>query len=100
MQSLKTKNLIFTADDFGYDKAFNIAVYKAFKEGLLNSAALMANCEGFDEASEMFKDMEGCHLGVHLNIIEGNSLSNGEAFKDWFFKIWQRTYDKNYMNFL
>ena len=100
MQSPKTKNLIFTADDFGYDEAFNTAVYKAFKEGLLNSAALMANCEGFSQAVEMFKDMEGCHLGVHLNIIEKNALSTGEPFKDWFFKIWQRTYDKNYMNFL
>ena len=99
MQTFK-KNLIFTADDFGYDKAFNLAVFKAFKDGMLNSAALMANCEGFDEAVEMFKDMKGCHLSVHFNIIEGNSLSTGEPFKDWFFKIWQRTYDKNYMNFL
>ena len=99
MQTFK-KNLIFTADDFGYDKAFNYAVFKAFKEGMLNSAALMANCEGFDEAVEMFKNMKGCRLSVHLNIIEGNALSTGEPFKDWFFKIWQKTYDKNYMNFL
>ena len=99
MQTFK-KNLIFTADDFGYNKAFNKAVFKAFKEGMLNSAALMVNCEGFFEAVEMFKDMKGCHLSVHLNIIEGNSLSTSETFKDWFFKIWQKTYDKNYMNFL
>lgn len=99
MQTVK-KNLIFTADDFGYDKAFNLAVFKAFKEGMLNSAALMANCEGFSEAVEMYNDMKGCHLSVHLNIIEGNSLSTGEPFKDWFFKIWQKIYDKDYMNFL
>ena len=100
MQTLKEKNLIFTADDFGYDEFFNIAVFKAFKEGMLNSAALMANCEGFKQASEMIKDMEGCQIGVHLNIIEGNAITTKEQFKDWFFKIWQRTYDKNYMNFL
>ena len=100
MQTLKEKKLIFTADDFGYDEYFNNAVFKAFKEGMLNSAALMPNCEGFEQAVEMFKDMNGCHLGVHLNIIEGNALSTGENFKNWFFKIWQKTYDKNYMNFL
>ena len=100
MQTVKNKNLIFTADDFGYDKAFNLAVYKAFHEGILNSAALMTNCDGFSEAVEMFKDMNGCHLSVHLNIIEGNALLNGQPFKDWFFKIWQKTYDKNYMDFL
>ena len=100
MQTIKKKILIFTADDFGYDEAFNTAVHKAFKEGILNSAALMANCEGFSQAVEIFKDMKGCHLSVHLNIIEGNALTTGEPFKDWFFKIWQRTYDKNYMNFL
>lgn len=100
MQILKPKNLIFTADDFGYDEAFNLAVYKAFKEGMLNSSALMSNCEGFSQAVEMFNDMKGCHLSVHLNIIEGKALSDGEAFSDWFFKIWQRTYDKNYMKFL
>ena len=100
MQTVKKKNLIFTADDFGYDEAFNLAVFKAFKEGILNSTALMANCEGFEQAVEMFKDMEGCHLSVHLNIIEKNALSTGEPFRDWFFKIWQKTYDKNYMNFL
>ena len=100
MQTLKKKNLIFTADDFGYDEYFNIAVFKAFKEGILNSAALMTNYDGFSQAVEMFKDMKGCHLGVHLNIIEGASLMTSEPFKDWFFKIWQRSYDKNYMNFV
>lgn len=100
MQTKKEKKLIFTADDFGYDEAFNIAVFKAYKDGMLNSAALMTNCEGFEQASDMIKDMGACQIGVHLNIIEGNALTTNKPFNDWFFKIWQRTYDKNYMNFL
>lgn len=100
MQTSKKKILIFTADDFGYDENFNIAVLKGYKEGILNSAALMANCEGFYEAIEIFKDMKDCHLGIHLNIIEGKALSNGEPFNDRFFKIWQKSYDKDYMNFV
>ena len=99
MQSFK-KNLIFTADDFGYNSAFNLAIYKAYDKGMLNSCALIANCEGFSEAVEIFKNMKDCHLGIHLNIIEGNSLLNNKPFNDWFLKIWQKTYDKNYMNFL
>ena len=100
MQTVKKKKLIFTADDFGYDEYFNNAVFNAFNDGILNSAALMTNTKGFEQAVEMYKDMGGCHLSVHLNIIEGISLTTNEPFKDWFFKIWQRTYDKNYMNFL
>lgn len=100
MQTIKSKNLIFTADDFGYDEAHNIAVLKAYKEGMLNSCALMTNCTGFEQAIEMLSDMKTCKLGIHLNIIEGKSLTTNEPFQDCFFKIWKNSYDKNYMNFV
>lgn len=96
----QTKKLIFTADDFGYDEAFNVAILKAFKDGMLNSAALLSNFSGFEQAVEFYSDMNGCQLGVHLNIIEGNSLTTGEPFADGFISILKKSYDKSYMNFV
>lgn len=100
MQIMKEKKLIFTADDFGYDEFYNAAIYKAFSDGMLNSAALLTNFNGFNEAIDLFSKMKGCQLGVHLNIIEGRALSNGEIFSDGFINLIKKSYDKKFMLFV
>lgn len=100
MQTIKKKNLIFTADDFGYDRYFNEAVLRAFNAGMLNSAALLTNFEGFEQAIDFYQQMKNCQLGVHLNIIEGKSLTTKEAFKDGFIGILKKSSDKSYLNFV
>ena len=100
MQTINKKNLIFTADDFGYDEPFNTAILKAFKEGMLNSAALLTNFDGFEQAIDFYSEMKGCRLGVHLNIIEGKSLTSRGNFNDGFIKIFQKSFDKKYMDFV
>ena len=100
MQTIKKKKLIFTADDFGYDTFFNDAVLRAFNAGMLNSAALLTNFDGFEQAIEFYSQMQGCQLGVHLNIIEGKSLTTKEAFNDGFIGILNKSTDKKYLEFV
>lgn len=100
MQTIKKKKLIFTADDFGYDKYFNDAILRAYNAGMLNSAALLTNFDGFNEAIEFYSQMQGCQLGVHLNIIEGKSLTTNETFSDGFLGILNKSTDKKYLDFV
>ena len=56
--------------------AYNKAVLEACKFGLLKSASLTPNGEAFDEAvNDIVPYCPNLGVGVHLNIIEGKSLS-------------------------
>lgn len=68
---------ILNADDFGMSIEFNNAVLYGILNGeILKSASLVANGEAFDDAVErIIPKCENLSVGVHLNIIEGKSLS-------------------------
>jgi len=69
------KKIIINADDFGLVQGVNQGIIKAYQEGALTSATLMANMPGFDQAVEMAKANLGFGVGVHLNILRGQPLS-------------------------
>lgn len=71
-----TGKIIFTADDFGMQESFNRAVFEAYTSGFLTSTCICANGGAYNSAVEEFlPKMAGVDLGVHLNIIEGKSLT-------------------------
>lgn len=70
------KILIINADDFGYSKANNIAIQKGVQSGIITSAGLMANMDGFEHAATEVLPTIQVDVGIHLNIIEGKSLTN------------------------
>lgn len=73
--SLANKKFILNADDFGMSQAYNRAVLEGYSEGLLKSASLAANGGAFDEAvNVIIPQCPDLGVGVHLNIIEGQSL--------------------------
>lgn len=56
-------------------KAFNKAVLEGYNSGFLTSASICANGEAFDAAvNEIIPECPNLGIGVHLNIIEGQSL--------------------------
>ena len=68
------RQLVFNSDDFGLSEAVNKAIYEGFSEGLLTSTCLIANGKFFEDAVKNFlPKMKLCGLGVHLNIIEGQT---------------------------
>lgn len=60
-------NLIIRADDVGYTHINNLGVFKTIDEGLVTSADLMLDCEGFDEAVEFLKARPWISVGWHAH---------------------------------
>jgi predicted glycoside hydrolase/deacetylase ChbG (UPF0249 family) len=71
---------IINADDFGMSASVNEAILVAFNSGWINSASLMANLSGFDEACGLLESeaVKG-RIGVHLNLSEGRPLTQRMA---------------------
>ena len=70
------KKFILNADDFGMSKAFNRAVLDGYHNGFLTSASLCANGKAFNAAvNEIIPECPNLGIGVHLNIMEGRSLT-------------------------
>lgn len=70
------KKFILNADDFGMSKAFNRAVLDGYHNGFLTSASLCANGKAFNAAvNEIIPECPNLGVGVHLNIINGRSLT-------------------------
>ncbi len=77
------KKFILNADDFGMSHAFNRAVLKGYQQGILTSASICANGEAFEQAiNEVISQCSDLSIGVHLNIIEGKSLTKAPMLTD------------------
>lgn len=71
------KKFILNADDFGMSNDFNKAVLDGYNSGFLTSASICANGEAFAPAvNEIIPECPDLGIGVHLNIIEGQSLQD------------------------
>lgn len=72
---MTNKKFILNADDFGMSKDINRAVLEGYQAGLLKSVSLTANGEAFSDAIEtVLPNCPDLGVGIHLNIIEGQSL--------------------------
>ncbi len=77
------KKFILNADDFGLSKAHNKAVLEGYLNGFLTSASLCANGKAFNGAvNEIIPECPNLGIGVHLNIIEGHSLTKAPLLTD------------------
>jgi len=100
------KNFILNADDFGMSHAFNQAVSDGFNNGILTAASICANGEAFDEAiNNIIPDCPDLSVGIHLNIIEGKSLTkcplltdeNGN-FNNGYIELIIKSFSKDFMS--
>lgn len=74
---MSNKKFILNADDFGMSKAFNKAVLDGYNKGFLKSASICANGGAFEAAvNDIIPECPNLGIGVHLNIIEGQSLQD------------------------
>lgn len=90
------KKFILNADDFGLDQYHNQAVLEGYINGFLTSASLITNTAGFEGAiNDILPDCANLSVGVHLNIIEGKSLTKCQKITDNC-----GNFDKNYLYFL
>jgi predicted glycoside hydrolase/deacetylase ChbG (UPF0249 family) len=63
----KTK-LIIRGDDMGYSHAGNVALIKAYTEGIERSIEVIVPSPWFPEAVKMLKENPGVDVGIHLAI--------------------------------
>ncbi|RWY48121.1 carbohydrate deacetylase [Mucilaginibacter gilvus] len=75
-------NVFANADDFGYSASVNKAILFCFENEYINSATLLTNTPGFEEAVQITRDNQCVkNIGIHINLAEGKPLTNlGEAF--------------------
>jgi len=66
--------LIVNADDLGRGAATDRGIFRAWADGIVTSASLLANSLTFREAAEEARKL-GMPVGVHLNLAEGRALS-------------------------
>ncbi len=67
--------LVVNADDFGFTRDVNAGIVRAHREGILTATTLMANGGAFDDALRLARDNPALDIGVHLQMVQGESLS-------------------------
>ncbi len=68
------RQLIINADDFGLSSGVNRAVEKAWQDGILTQASLMAGGDAFDEAVDIARRNPGLQVGLHLTLVQGRPV--------------------------
>ncbi len=99
------KKFILNADDFGMSEYYNKAVLEGARAKILTSASLCANGENFEQAiNEIIPQCPDLSVGVHLNIIEGKSLTecpmltNEEGnFNNGYIALILKSFNKEFM---
>lgn len=82
------KKIIINADDFGYSKENNEAIKEGFNAGVITSTSIIPNADFFDDTiTNVLPNISSIDIGIHLNIIEGKSLTNQSMLcdKDGYF---------------
>lgn len=74
MKANGRKKLIVNADDFGLSQGINLGIIEAHKNGIVTSTSIVANGRFFHQAVEFAKENSKLGVGVHLTLIEENSI--------------------------
>lgn len=77
------KNLIFNSDDFGICEESNLAIMEGYSKGILTSTCIAPNGNFYSHGiKEILPEIPDIGKGIHLNIVEGKSLTNPSLFAD------------------
>ncbi len=77
-----TRQVIFSADDFGLTESVNEAVERAHREGILTHTSLMVAAPAAADAVRRARSMPGLKIGLHLVVIEGPAVLPPAAIPD------------------
>lgn len=81
-------SVVVNADDFGLNPSVNKAIAEAFRQRLISSTTMITNMPGFEEACEIVEAYElQARIGVHLNLMEGQPLTDGIRVCDRFCNV-------------
>lgn len=66
--------IIINADDFGYSECISKGIIESYKNGIVTSTTIMMNMPFVEYSLELYKEVKGLGLGVHLNLTTGKPL--------------------------
>ncbi len=72
-----TKKLVVNADDFGRSSPINQGIIEGHQKGIVTSASLMTNREGFDEAVRLARENPKLGIGLHLDLDDFFEVEHG-----------------------
>ncbi|MDF1565197.1 MAG: ChbG/HpnK family deacetylase [Deltaproteobacteria bacterium] len=75
------RQLVVNADDFGMTAGVSRGIARAYDEGLVTSASLLANLTGFEEAVKIAHARPGMSVGLHLNLTDGSPVSPADQVR-------------------
>ncbi|MDF7673569.1 hopanoid biosynthesis-associated protein HpnK [Acetobacteraceae bacterium ESL0709] len=81
------RRVIISADDFGMSQEVNEAIEQANRQGILTTASLMVAGPALEDALRRARRLPHLRLGLHLVVIEGDSLLKDPHITDrqgWF----------------
>lgn len=83
---MESRKILVNADDFGISHEVNHGIQEAFRLGLVHRTTLMVNMPYADEAVDIAK-RNGFwdKVGLHLNLVEGESLTTEIKEIDWIY---------------
>ena len=73
-----TRRLIVNADDLGLTPEVSLGIEESHINGIVSSASLMANMNGFSAGVEVSRRNPRLGIGIHLNIIRGLPVTEAE----------------------
>ncbi len=77
-----SKQVIFTADDFGLCTEVNEAIEVAHRDGALSAASLMVAAPAASDAVARARRMPRLRVGLHLTLVDGRSLLPAHEIPD------------------
>lgn len=87
MSAPQQRHVIFSADDFGMSIEVNEGIERAYHEGVLTTTSLMVAAPAIEDALKRARTMPDLRIGLHLVVIEGDSVLRLPAITDikgWF----------------
>ena len=69
------KQLIVTADDVGLHRGMTAGAIRAHEQGIVTACSIVANGRAFDDAVARLRDLPSLEVGVHLALVEEQSLT-------------------------
>lgn len=69
------KRLIVTADDVGLHRGMTEGAIRAHREGIVTACSVVANGVAFDDAVTRLREVPALEVGVHLTLVEEQSLT-------------------------
>ena len=75
------RRLIINADDFGLTAGVNRAIVEAHENGVVTSATLMANGQGFQQAIALAQSRPRLGVGCHVVLVDGAPLLDQTAVR-------------------